>query len=184
MARKAEPLSVEFILLGLIRQTPIHTYDLAKKLESDEELSILWRFNQSQLYAILEKLEKNGLIESRITAGAAFPFRKVYFLTAKGEKLFQQWIAAPVEQPHMLRSTFLAKLYFLKDAPFAQFETVIREQIAICEDWMEKFNRRVEALPPEAVYQRMVFDFRIKSLEAMLKWLRACLETQRKTGPE
>ncbi len=180
MARKAQPLSVEFILLGLIRQTPIHTYDLAKKLESDDELSILWRFNQSQLYAILDKLEKSTLIESRIAAGAAFPFRKVYSLTEKGEKLFQEWKLSPVEQPHMMRSAFLPKLYFLKNEPYEQFETIIREQKKVCELSLEKFTERIKALPPEAVYQQMVFDFRIKNIEGIIQWLSACLETHRK----
>ncbi len=32
MSRKQDPLSVEYILLGVIRQSPIHAYDLAKKL--------------------------------------------------------------------------------------------------------------------------------------------------------
>lgn len=183
MSRKQDPLSVEYILLGVIRQSPIHAYDLAKKLGSQEELSIIWRFNQSQLYAVLEKIERNGLIQSEIKAGAAFPFRKVYSLTEKGDKLFNQWKAEPVEHPHNLRSDFMAKLYFLKDEPQVQFESVIHAQIAVCEKWLDNFHKRTDGLPADSAYPKMVFDFRIKSLEAMIDWLNSCLEIYRNSNP-
>ncbi|MHC1771992.1 MAG: PadR family transcriptional regulator [Flexilinea sp.] len=182
MSRKQDPLSVEYILLGIIRRSPIHAYDLAKMLGSQEELRIIWRFNQSQLYAVLEKIERNGLIQSEIKTGAAFPFRKVYSLTEKGDELFKKWKMEPVQKPHMIRSDFMAKLYFLKDEPRDQFEAVIHAQIVVCEQWLENFRKRMENLPSEVVYQKMVFDFRMKSLEAMIEWLNSCLEIRQNSN--
>ena len=114
MSRKQDPLSVEFLLLGIIRKQPIHAYDLDKMLKEKEELSVVWRFNQSQLYAILDKLEKNNLIQSEITQGSAFPFRKIYTLTQEGEDAFQAWKVRPVEKTRELRWVFWVKLFFLK----------------------------------------------------------------------
>ena len=176
MSRKQDPLSVEYILLGIIQKQPIHAYDLSKILSTQEDFRIIWHFNQSQLYAILDKIEKNGLIQSKIISGDAFPFKKVYSLTNFGSDMFQQWIMEPVQQPRMLRSDFLAKLYFLKDEPQSQFSSVVEKQIVICEKWLLDYQKRKEMISSESVYPQIVFDFRIKSLEAMIAWLRSCMD--------
>lgn len=181
MSRKQDPLSVEYILLGIIKKKPIHAYDLAKILSTQEELRIIWHFNQSQLYAILDKIEKNGLIQSKIISGDAFPFKKVYSLTDRGNDMFQQWKLEPVQQPRMLRSDFLAKLYFLKDEPQSQFSSVIEKQIAICEKWLLDYQKRKEMISSESLYPKIVFDFRIKSLEAMISWLQECIEMKQQS---
>jgi hypothetical protein len=76
----------------------------------------------------------------------------------------------------------MAKLYFLKDEPRDQFEAVIHAQIVVCEQWLENFRKRMENLPSEVVYQKMVFDFRMKSLEAMIEWLNSCLEIRQNSN--
>ena len=179
MARKQNPITVEFLLLGIIRNQPIHAYDLDKLLNEHEELNIVWKFNQSQLYAILDKLEKNNLIQSEMAQGDAFPFRKVYTLTELGEKLFQQWKISPVEKPRTLRSDFLVKLYFLKDEPTAVFETVIHEQIKVCEEWIDSLVKKQKERPEDSVYIQMVLQFRIENLKAAISWLEECLEIRR-----
>ncbi len=129
MARKPDPLSVEYLLLGIIMKQSIHAYDLDKMLNSTEDLNIVWRFNQSQLYAVLDKLERNGLIMSTISTGSAFPFRKVYSLTEHGLSEFRKWKTSPVEQPNAMRSNFLVKLYFLENEPLSVFESIVRARL-------------------------------------------------------
>jgi len=179
MSRKQDPLSVEFLLLGIIRKQPIHAYDLDKMLKEKEEFSVVWRFNQSQLYAILDKLEKNNLIQSEITQGSAFPFRKIYTLTQEGEDAFQAWKVRPVEKPRELRSDFLVKLYFLKDEPYQIFESVIKQQIMLCNQWIELQNTHLKNQPEDAVYLRMVYQFRLESLRSNVTWLNECLSIQK-----
>ncbi len=179
MARKQDPLTIEYLLLGIIRQKPIHAYDLDKLLNEREELNIIWRFNQSQLYAILEKLEKNHLIESTLEPGAAYPFRKVYVLTEHGEDSFQEWKIKPVDKSRSLRSEFLAKLYFLNDDPLNTFESVLFRQIELCEGWVTALERRLKSVDGESAYIRMVLQFRLENLNAAVAWLKECLEIRR-----
>ena len=65
MPRAPEPYSTEYLLLGLIQANPIHPYDLHKQLSSDADLRLIWRINQSQLYATVDKLEKAGGVDCK-----------------------------------------------------------------------------------------------------------------------
>lgn len=179
MARKPDPLSVEYLLLGIIMKQSIHAYDLDKMLNSTEDLNIVWRFNQSQLYAVLDKLERNGLIMSTISTGSAFPFRKVYSLTEHGLSEFRKWKTSPVEQPNAMRSNFLVKLYFLENEPLSVFESIVRDQIAVSQKWLDaQTNRRNDEANP-STYKRMVLEFRIGNIQSTIDWLEDCIEIKR-----
>ena len=67
---------MDFLLLGIIDRKPTHAYDLYKQLTSSEELKTLWTFRQSRLYAVLDKIEKNGLITTAIESDSSLPVRK------------------------------------------------------------------------------------------------------------
>ena len=172
MSRKQDPLSIEFLLLGIIRKAPIHTYDLNKLIAGDEEIRTVWHFNQSQLYALLDKIEKNGLIESEIAVGSAFPFRKVYSITSSGETAFTEWLITPVEHSYKLRSDFLAKLYFLKDSQKEQLNTLINNQLVFCSKWREKADSWKNGETSDSQFLHMVGDYRKSIIDASEEWLK------------
>ncbi len=58
------PLSMEYILLGLVFKQPMYGYEIHQLLSQPEGLGLIWHLKQSQLYALLEKLEKDGLLEA------------------------------------------------------------------------------------------------------------------------
>lgn len=174
MSRKQDPFTVEFLLMGVIAKKPIHAYDLNKVLLSDPELKVIWRFNQSQLYAVLDKIERNKLIQSEISSGSAFPFRKVFTLTDYGRQRFEEWLKTPVVHASEMRSDFMAKLYFLKDRPSEEYQAVLQAQIESCNEWVE----HLKGLGAQTDYLRMVYDFRIRSCLAMADWLNQCLNSR------
>ena len=57
MAKSQAPLSLEHILPGLLCLGPAHGYDLYKKINNFEGISLVWHIKQSLLYAVLDKLE-------------------------------------------------------------------------------------------------------------------------------
>ncbi len=175
MSRTQDPLSVEYILLGLIHERPIYAYDLYKKISSDKDLNTVWKFNQSQIYAVLDKIERNKLIQAKITAGAAYPFRKVYSLTEEGEIRFQTWKVTPVEHANAVRSDFMAKLYFLNQEPEDVFKKALSGQIEKSQEWLAWFQKLQRETSPEETYLRMVYGYRIQSIEMIISWLNNCL---------
>ena len=110
--RSSAPLTLEFILLGLLEERPMHGYDLFRALHGLEGLALIWRIKQSMLYALLDKLEGQGFVEYKMLPGGAHPPRKDYRPTKAGQAAFHAWRQAPVEHAHEMRQEFLARLYF------------------------------------------------------------------------
>ena len=75
MPRQQDPLTMDFLLLGLINRQPTHAYELYKQVSSSEDLKTLWTFRQSRLYAVLDKIERNGLISRSFPSARSAPSR-------------------------------------------------------------------------------------------------------------
>lgn len=182
MPRTPEPYSTEYLLLGLIQANPIHPYDLHKHLSDDADLRLIWRFNQSQLYATVDKLEKAGLIFSTISDGSAFPFRKIYRITDSGADLFEDWLLKPVENQRNLRRDFLMKLYFLMDAPLELYDQVFKNQLSCCFRWLDRQEANLADLEAGEIYRRAVFRFRVLTTRSNIEWLKDCLAMRLGSG--
>ena len=173
MTRQQDPLTMDYMLLGLIGQQPTHAYDLYRQLSGSEELKTLWTFRQSRLYAVLEKIEKNGLISTHIDPDSALPVRKVCTLTEEGRATFESWLHSPAEHMNEIRSDFLGKLYFLKDRPESERSEVIQAQIRQCELWQQRTEKQLERHKHPGDYLHIIYSFRSESIKSTLIWLRS-----------
>ena len=61
------PLTMEYALLGFLRQRPMHAYEMHQTLMQAEALGLVWHVKQSQLYALITRLED----EAFVTVGRA-----------------------------------------------------------------------------------------------------------------
>lgn len=75
-------------------------------------LWLVWRIKQSQLYALLAKLEAEGCIASTLHPQDAWPPRKVFKLTRTGRERYLAWVRSAVPHGRELRQDFFGKLYF------------------------------------------------------------------------
>lgn len=171
MTRQQDPLTMDFILLGIIGQKPTHAYDLFKQLTGSDELRTLWTFRQSRLYAVLDKIEKNGLITTAIDPQSTLPVRKICTLTPTGRSTFEEWLHAPVKHANEIRSDFLAKLYFLKDRPADEQERVLREQKRCCETWLRNIEKELSEHQDPRDYLHLIYSFRAESIRSNLRWI-------------
>jgi len=83
-------MGLEHILLGLL-QKPASGYDL--KTRFDNEIHYFWAAELTQIYGTLRRLEKDGLLTSRVTPSAKGPDRRVYALTTAGRDALRRWLA-------------------------------------------------------------------------------------------
>jgi PadR family transcriptional regulator, regulatory protein AphA len=166
------PLTIEHALLGFLRQQPRHGYEIHQRLASSRELGLVWRLKQSQLYAILGKLERAGLIEATLEPQEPRPPRKVFHLTRKGREAFDRWLRAPVSEGRGLRLEFLAKLFFARqEEPEVAWQLIEAQRVA-CQGWLVAQRRRAAA--GEETFEVLVHRFRLGQIEAMLGWLDEC----------
>lgn len=76
----------ELILLGLLRESPKHGYDI--KLKIQEILSLFAGVDLKSIYYPLRVLEKKGLVVKRVSKSGRRPERFIYSLTPKGKNRF------------------------------------------------------------------------------------------------
>jgi DNA-binding PadR family transcriptional regulator len=161
------PLRIEYALLGFVWREPLHGYEIHRRLTETPELRLIWRMKQSRLYAILTRLEDEGLLRAVVEARDARPPRKVYHLTRAGESAFRRWTSQPVALPREMRLEFMLKLYFAAEEDPEAVTSLIRRQQAVCDQWLAAQSAANAARP----FIRVVRSYRRSHIEAIRDWL-------------
>ena len=161
---------MEYTLLGLLAEQPMHGYDLHKALLRMEGIGLVWRIRQAALYAALDRLAVEGLVKAHPSEGQLIT-RKELSLTPAGRNAFDQWRATPVGHPRQMRQEFLARLFFAQRDSVQQAQQLIRAQMTECQQWLDGLENQLGKLPESAHYESWVFRFRIASITAMQSWL-------------
>ncbi len=165
--------SMEYSLLGLLGDRPMHGYELHRELRGRTGLGLIWTIKQAQLYALLAKLESEGLIAAELSAQGNRPTRRVFHLTHAGRAAFDSWLRRPSARRDF-RLDFLAKLFFARRGDSSLARALLTEQRRLCALWLGEMRERGASCrdgSPDAP----VYRFRIGQLESMLAWLDECI---------
>ena len=162
----------------------MHGYEIHQHLAGLAGLGLVWQVKQSHLYALLDKLEADGYIAGRQHAQEARPPRRIFRLTSAGRKAFRDWLSRPVSHGRELRLEFMAKLYFARREGPDWVSALVARQQEECAEWRAKLLAQAAASPGAASFEWLVFQFRIRQVNAMLDWLALCAESRSQTGPE
>jgi DNA-binding PadR family transcriptional regulator len=86
---------IEMAILGLLKDRPMHGYQLSRELS--EQLGGLWKVSYGSLYPSLRRLERDGAIASvsGSPAGGGGRRKTVYRITPEGEALFLRLLEEP-----------------------------------------------------------------------------------------
>lgn len=166
------PLAMEHALLGFLCDAPMHAYEMHQQLHQAEALGLVWRIKQSQLYALLARLEEVGFLTTVTAPQETRPARKMLHLTAAGRAAFEAWRQAPVHHGRDLRQEFLAKLYFAQQAGPEYVGRLLAAQRAVCHTILATLQARADAA--EQPYARLVYEFRCSQVRASFEWLDLC----------
>src|SRR5437868_1541773 len=102
-----------FAILGMLSLRPMSGYDLKKAYEQGP--AHFWTLNYGQIYPLLSRLQRAGLVEERNRAKSARR-RREYSITSKGRSALDRWLELPPGQP-TFRNEFLMKLFFAPNDP-------------------------------------------------------------------
>lgn len=166
-------LPLEQALLGFLMQGPMHGYDLHRRVE--DELGQIWYMGISNVYGALKRLEQADQVESTLNPQASRPPRKVYRITSAGEQSFLDWVRRPVPNMRDMRVEFPAKLYFFRALGLEGIDGLIAAQEIICRERVERLEQHTAQCAPHD-FNRLVYDFRRRQIEAILDWLQVCRE--------
>lgn len=171
-----QPLTIEHALLGLLRRQPMYGYEIHLRLLASAELGLVWTVKQSVVYAMLTRMEADGLLRSEVEPQGHKPARKMLYLTAKGEAAFLRWVRSPVEHGRDVRVEFLAKLYFARLESQADAQELTMRQREVSVERLQALREQAAQLEAERPYDWLVLRYRVGQLEAAVAWLDECAD--------
>jgi DNA-binding PadR family transcriptional regulator len=172
---------LDLSLLGFLSSKSMHGYDLHKKVTDLSGFGIVWNIKIGKLYAMLNRLEKEGLIFSTFTKEGNRPTRNQFSITPLGETRYKLWLETPVNHGREFRIAFLLKLYFSIIKRTDNANILIETQIETCNRWLdEKTGQYQEGHMfrdnEESNFPIIVNKYRQIQIQGYLTWLDWCQE--------
>lgn len=158
-----------FAVLGCLLPGPAHGYEIGKRLSLG--LGPIWRIAPSQLYSLLARLEREGLIRGHLEPQGARPPRRVFSLTPAGRHAFWDWATSPVRHARDVRLELLAKLYFLHRHAPDQIPPLLSAQAKRLARLRNRLAGRAPLPSDDPWLGRVALDFRLRQLEGLISWL-------------
>lgn len=96
-------------MLAFLADGPSYGYEI--KATFERAVGPEWGgLNIGHMYQILERLNRDGLVTSRVVAAGARPDRTVYRITAAGRRTLDAWLDEPITRAAGYRDEFILKL--------------------------------------------------------------------------
>jgi len=166
-------LTPDDTLLGLLAANSQHGYQLLDAFRDPQQLGRVWYVSTSQLYAVLKRLEQQGLIAGQQVASADAPTRTEYTLTDEGHARLRAWLDEPHPSPSLrrIRVEFLSRLYIarLLGCPTGP---IIARQRATCQRRLDDLLAERTGAPQSV--SDLALEMVIAQLQAILDWLGEC----------
>ncbi len=138
--------------------------------EAPAELGRVWTMSRSQVYAVLKRLELQGMVRGRPMRGQDAPDRVQYGVTAAGRRQLDLWLLEPEPSASVrnIRVEFISKLHVAERLGRSP-DPIIDHQRAGC----LRRLRLLTAAREEATSatERRSLDFVIGQLQAAISWL-------------
>ncbi|MEV5576359.1 PadR family transcriptional regulator [Spirillospora sp. NPDC052269] len=160
------------VVLALLAKEPSHGYDVRARLR--QALGPLGDgMNAGQVYVTLGRLEKAGLVACERSAGLPDrPDRKVYSLTAAGQRRVADWLGE-VSWPKPDLAEFHLKLVAAAAARLADPLTIVDAQRRELLRRLRDAQRAAMAEPVRSD-AALLLEGIVLRLQADLRWLEAC----------
>ena len=171
-------MSFEHVLLGLLR-TPATGYEI--KAQFDAKARHMWSAELSQIYPALNRLARRKLLRVSVEPSRRGPPRRVYRLTAAGDRALREWLESPPQVnparlPEVARMFFMANLSDLaRTLAFVhQLRSIYAERLAALESietfWLQRDPAFPDALGDQPLHELFALRFGIFSYRARLAW--------------
>lgn len=156
-------MSIRQSLLAILELGPCYGYQL--RLEFERRTAPSSPLNVGQVYATLDRLERDGLVTKREPSETGHVY---YAITAAGREAATAWLTEPVPAP--ARDDLAAKLALALTLPGANPAALIAAQRTLATEALARHLAREHA----NLAERLVGDALALAAEAELQWLDRC----------
>lgn len=135
--------TLQCALLGLLARRPLTGYEVLKRF--GRSVVFFWNAKQSQIYAELRRMERLGLVRSRVEIQRRRPNRRHYAMTAAGRAALREWLEAPTPaQP--IKDEMLLRTFFSDALEPARVAAGLRRHADVNERVLAEFESIKAAL--------------------------------------
>ena len=169
-------MSVRHALLALLSEGP--KYGLQLREEFEARTGEVWPLNVGQVYTTLQRLERDGLVES---GGAGQDGRektpqKAFRITAAGQRELDGWLRTPPDPGAPPRDELVMKVLVASRVPGINAHEVIQVHRRYLVELMQEWTRikETEAIGDQAdLSLALVVDAELFRLDSVIRWLDA-----------
>ncbi|GAA4063505.1 PadR family transcriptional regulator [Nonomuraea soli] len=159
-------MSIAHVLLGLLAEGPKHGYELKKG--HDERLPGNRPLAYGQVYATLQRLERDGLAEVAETQREGGPERTVYAVTEAGRAELSRWLEETEPPVPYISSPLFARVAVAGERADGY---LVRQRAAHLARMRELTAEKGAGTPAQV----LAADFALQHLDADLRWIETAL---------
>ena len=161
-------MSVPHALLALLSEGP--KYGLRLQNEFESRTGSVWPLNVGQVYTTLQRLERDGRVESD---GDGERSRKRYRITSAGAEELAGWLRTPPELVPPPRDELVIKVLVAMQIPGIDVREILQAHRRHAIEVMQRYTRIKAEATRDDVPLALVADAELFRLEAIVRWLDA-----------
>ncbi len=163
-------MTVKNSLLAILSQEPTHGYGLKSAFE--ETTSGTWPLNVGQVYQTLNRLERDGLVE---TGPVDDSTRQTWQITQAGRDALGGWYGEPVAADPPIRDELAIKVLLAVATDEADISDILTTQRTATMERIQELTRHKRKADPDAELPWLLLvEALILKAEAEVKWLDLC----------
>ena len=160
-------MSIRHALLALLSEGP--KYGLQLRQEFEARTGEVWPLNVGQVYTTLQRLERDGLVESD-DVDESGP-QKGFHITAEGQDELSAWLRTPPDLSLPPRDELVIKVLVSLRVPGVDVREVIQLHRRYVVEVMQQWTRLKEDEAEFDLNFALVVDAELYRLDAVVKWL-------------
>ena len=160
-------MSVKHALLALLSEGPKYGLQLREEFESGT--GEVWPLNVGQVYTTLQRLERDGLVESDDTTEIG-P-QKGFRITAAGAEELTEWLRTPPDLSSPPRDELVIKVLVALRVPGVDVHEVLQVHRRYLVELMQQWTRLKEDEAGYDLSLALVVDAELFRLDSVIRWL-------------
>jgi DNA-binding PadR family transcriptional regulator len=158
-------MSVRHALLALLSEGP--KYGLQLRQDFEARTGEVWPLNVGQVYTTLQRLERDGLVESDDESGEG-P-QKAFRITADGAEELAAWLRTPSALDAPPRDELVIKVMVALHLPGADVREILQVHRRHVVELMQRYTKVKEQ--DDDMRLALVVDSELFRLDAAVRWI-------------
>jgi DNA-binding PadR family transcriptional regulator len=159
-------MSIRHALLALLSEGP--KYGLQLRQEFEERTGEVWPLNVGQVYTTLQRLERDGLVESDDTEDGP---QKGFRITTDGQGELDSWLRTPPDLSLPPRDELVIKILVAWRLPGVDVHEVIQVHRRYLVELMQQWTRLKEDEAQFDLSFALAVDAELFRLDSVVRWL-------------